>query len=52
VIGMITQIINDAKAAENEAIRDEGDAQKAYEGFVKDTNGGIKAKGEELVRGK
>jgi hypothetical protein len=38
VMGMITQIINDAKAMEAEAIHAEEDAQKAYEGFVKETN--------------
>merc|ERR1712178_336957 len=38
VMGMIQQIINDAKAMEAEAIRSEEDAQKAYEEFVKDTN--------------
>merc|ERR1719267_452902 len=40
-MGMIQQIINDAKAMEAEAIRSEEDAQKAYEDFVKDTNGSI-----------
>jgi len=34
VMGMIQQIINDAKAMESEAIRSEEDAQKAYEDFV------------------
>merc|ERR1719449_433045 len=37
VMGMIQQIINDAKAMEAETIRSEEDAQKAYEDFVKDT---------------
>merc|ERR1712028_74585 len=35
VMGMIQQIINDAKAMEAEVIRSEEDAQKAYEDFVK-----------------
>merc|ERR1719478_1340346 len=35
VMGMIQQIINDAKAMESETIRSEEDAQKAYEDFVK-----------------
>merc|ERR1719230_972198 len=35
VMGMIQQIINDAKAMEAEAIKSEEDAQKAYETFVK-----------------
>merc|ERR1719262_802649 len=38
VMGMIQQIINDAKAMEAEAIRSEEDSQKAYEDFVKETN--------------
>merc|ERR1711881_111405 len=38
VMGMIQQIINDAKAMEAETIRSEEDAQKAYEDFVKETN--------------
>merc|ERR1719213_600025 len=38
VIGMITNIINDSKASEADAIRGEETAQKAYEAFVKDTN--------------
>merc|ERR1719238_2615019 len=44
VMGMIQQIINDAKAMEAEAIRSEEDAQKAYEDFVKDTNNSIEEK--------
>merc|ERR1719359_491534 len=46
---MIQQIINDAKAMEAETIRAEEDAQKAYEDFVKTTNGSIEAKGKEIV---
>merc|ERR1719395_373502 len=34
VMGMIQQIINDAKAMEAEAIKGEEDAQQAYETFV------------------
>merc|ERR1719399_1259773 len=49
VMGMIQQIINDAKAMEAEAIRSEEDAQKAYEDFVKDTNASIEAKSKEMV---
>merc|ERR550514_694063 len=44
VMGMIQQIINDAKAMEAEAIRSEEDAQKAYEDFVKKTNASIEEK--------
>merc|ERR1712222_282022 len=49
VMGMIQQIINDAKAMEAEAIRSEEDAQKAYEDFVKETNASIETKTKEIV---
>merc|ERR1711937_267136 len=49
VMGMIQQIINDAKAMEAEAIKSEEDAQKAYEEFVKDTNGSIEEKSKDIV---
>jgi len=49
VMGMIQEIINDAKAMEAEAIRSEEDAQKAYEDFVKETNSSIEAKSKEMV---
>merc|ERR1711862_356982 len=49
VMGMIQQIINDAKAMEAEAIRSEEDAQKAYEEFVKETNASIEAKSKDIV---
>jgi len=49
VMGMIQQIINDAKAMEAEAIRAEEDAQKAYEDFVKDTNGSVEEKNKDIV---
>merc|ERR1712178_12641 len=49
VIGMITQIINDAKAMEAEAVHDEEDAQSAYESFVQETNSSITAKNEDIV---
>merc|ERR1711879_722892 len=49
VMGMIQQIINDAKAMEAETIRSEEDAQKAYEDFVKDTNASIEAKNKDIV---
>merc|ERR1719230_2208013 len=49
VLGMIQQIINDAKAMEAEAIRSEEDAQKAYEDFVQETNASIDAKNKEIV---
>merc|ERR1712072_1016765 len=49
VMGMIQQIINDAKAMEAEVIRSEEDAQKAYEDFVKDTNASIEEKSKDIV---
>jgi len=49
VMGMIQQIINDAKAMEAETIRSEEDAQKAYEDFVKETNTSIEAKSKDIV---
>merc|ERR1712078_131671 len=49
VMGMIQQIINDAKAMEAETIRSEEDAQKAYEDFVKDTNMSIEEKSKDIT---
>jgi len=49
VMGMIQQIINDAKAMEAETIRAEEDAQKAYEDFVKETNASIEAASKAIV---
>merc|ERR1719399_1447695 len=49
VMGMIQQIINDAKAMEAEVIRSEEDAQKAYEEFVKDTNNSIEEKSKDIT---
>merc|ERR1719174_1681722 len=49
VMGMIQQIIDDAKAMENEAIRGESDAQTAYEDFVKETNLSTDAKNKEII---
>jgi len=49
VIGLIQQIISDAKAMEAETIRAEEDAQKAYEDFVKETNNSIEAKSKDIV---
>jgi len=49
VMGMIQSIIDDAKAAEAEAITAEADSQKAYESFVKDTNASIEANSKDIV---
>merc|ERR1719310_1724162 len=46
---MITQIIEDAKAMEAEAIKGEEDATAAYETFVTDTNASIEAKAKDIV---
>merc|ERR1719161_878003 len=46
---MISQIINDAKAMEAEAIRAEEDSQQAYEGFVKETNASVEAKNKDMI---
>jgi len=49
VMGMIQQIIDDARAMESEAIRSEEDSQKSYEDFVKDSNDSIEAKSKDIV---
>jgi len=49
VMGLIQQIIRDAKAMEAEAIRSEEDSQKAYEDFVKETNNSIEAKTRDII---
>merc|ERR1719396_258369 len=49
VMGMIQQIINDAKAMEAEAIKSEEDAMTAYEDFVKETNASIEAKTKAII---
>merc|ERR1719405_297002 len=49
VMGLLQQIINDAKAMEADTIRSEEDAQKAYEDFVKDTNASIEEKSKDIV---
>merc|ERR1712137_291893 len=49
VMDMIKQIIDDAKAMEAEALRNEADAQQAYESFVKETNASINAKSKDIV---
>jgi predicted nucleic acid-binding Zn-ribbon protein len=49
VVRMLSGIINDAKNMEREAIMAESDAQAAYESFLKNTNGSIKAAQKALV---
>merc|ERR1719375_1239622 len=49
VMGMMSGIINDAKAIEAEAIRGEESAQKNYEEFVMDTNMSIETKVKDIT---
>jgi len=49
VMGMIQEIINDAKKMEADATRAEAEAQKAYEDLVKDTNASIEEKTKSQV---
>jgi len=49
VMALIQNIINDAKAMEAAAIKDEEDAQKSYEEFVQDTNKSVEEKETEIT---
>merc|ERR1719515_659943 len=49
VLDLIEQVIADAKKMMAEAIRDEEDAQTAYEDFVKDSNAEIDSKTKEII---
>jgi len=49
VLGLLEQIIQEAKHMEAEALRDEGEAQEKYEDFVKQTNNSVETKGEAIV---
>merc|ERR1719463_778167 len=49
LLGMIEQIITDAKTLEADAIKAETDAQKAYEAFVKDTNFSLGEKTRDIT---
>jgi len=49
VMAMITQIIEDSKAMEAEAIKSEGSSQTAYEAFVKETNASIEAASKDII---
>lgn len=48
VMGMMQQIIDDAKAMEAEAIAAETDSQKTYESFVDDTNTAVDEKVKDI----
>ncbi|CAK0790289.1 unnamed protein product [Prorocentrum cordatum] len=49
VMALLSQIVTDAKAMEDETVRAEEDMQKAYEAFVIETNASIEAKNKEIV---
>jgi len=49
VMGMLEQIIAEAKQLEADAIKGEADAQKAYESFVKDSNKSLDEKSRDLT---
>merc|ERR1740127_431650 len=49
VMGMLQQIISDAKQLEADAIKAESDAQKAYETVVKDTNASVEDKNRDIT---
>merc|ERR1719316_822875 len=49
ILAMMEQIITDTKLMEKEAMKDEADAQLAYEGFVKETNASITEKDRSIV---
>jgi len=49
VMGMIEQILSDAKAMEAEAIRDEEDAEETYQEYAKDTANSIKSKSKAIT---
>jgi len=48
VMGMLEQIIAEAKQLEGDAIKAESDSQKAYETFVKDTNKSLGEKARDI----
>jgi len=49
VMGMLEQIIREAKQLEGDAIKAEADSQKAYESFVKDSNKSIEEKTRDIT---
>jgi len=52
VMGMLTQIVSDAKAMEVEAVHDEEQAVKAYKAFVTATNESIATKSDDIANKK
>lgn len=49
ILGVIQGVIDDARKLEAEAIRGEEDGQKAYEGFVMDTNDALVVMNKDLT---
>merc|ERR1740117_987390 len=49
VLGMLKQIISEAKQLEADAIKAESDSQAAYEGFVKDVNKSTEEKTRDIT---
>merc|ERR1719160_2272053 len=49
VMGMMTKIINEAKALEVEAVHAEEKAQEDFEEFTKDTTANIEDKNKDIV---
>jgi len=49
VLGMLQQIIAEAKQLEADAIKAESDSQKAYETYVQDTNNSIEEKNRDIT---
>merc|ERR1719271_411115 len=49
VMGLIQNVIDEAKAGEEEAIKSEADAQAAYEEFIKNSNAAVTASQQEIA---
>merc|ERR550537_127926 len=49
VMGLLQSILDEAKAMEMEALRDEADSQAAYEAFIKDSNDSITTLNKEIT---
>merc|ERR1719253_2598079 len=50
VLGLLSTLISESKALENEALRAENDSQSAYETFVKDNNKAVKMNNELITQ--
>merc|ERR1719261_2454034 len=49
VMGLIQMIIEEAKRADESAVKDEQEAQKAYASLVSETNNSLEANAKEIV---